>query len=128
MNQQYFIRVWYGNFIQEIIMHFKYLLLQESEQEKEERLASIPKLCRNCEEENKGGPAQKNPYLNLKSVCLAFLVIFKENISYDTHSLTHDRSLLENWTLNIYPIHFVPLFIFGSYLLGYLTVESPWPR
>jgi hypothetical protein len=27
--------------------------VQESEQEKEERLASIPKLCRNCEEENK---------------------------------------------------------------------------
>jgi len=34
--------------------------VEESEQEKEERLASIPKLCRNCEEENKGGPAHKH--------------------------------------------------------------------
>jgi hypothetical protein len=68
MNQQYFLRVWYGNFIQEIIMHFKYFLLQESEQEKEERLASIPKLCRNCEEENKGGPTyKKSVFLLLKS-------------------------------------------------------------
>ena len=30
--------------------------MQETEQEKEERLASVPKLCRNCEEENKAGP------------------------------------------------------------------------
>ena len=72
MNQQYFLRVWYGIFIQEIIMDFKYLLLQESEQEKEERLASIPKLCRNCEEENKGGPDHKNPYLNFKNLFVVF--------------------------------------------------------
>ncbi len=72
MSQQYFLRVWYGNFIQKLLYILSILLLQESEQEKEERLASIPKLCRNCEEENKGGPDHKNPYLNFKNLFVVF--------------------------------------------------------